>query len=121
MIFAIVAAVLAYQRAQASGRKGWVWAIAGLAVYIGVQLLIGVAAGMIIMVGILALDWPESAITDYELPINIVAIAFAFAATWGLLKFLDRMPREEVVMQPPPPPPTFSSEPAVTPPGDPAD
>lgn len=110
MIFAIVAAVLAYQRAQASGRKGWVWAIAGLGVYIGVQLLVGMAAGMIIMVGVLAFRWSESTISDYELPINIVAIAAAFAATWGLLKFLDRPRREEVAAMPPPPPPTFSSE-----------
>ena len=108
MIFAIVAAFLAYKKALSSGRKGWVWGLAGLAVYIDVQLLIGVAAGMIIMVGILALGWPESAISDYELPINIVAVAGAFAATWGLLKFLDRIPQEEAYAStPPPPPPTF--------------
>jgi hypothetical protein len=114
MIFAIVAAFLAYNKAKASGRKGWVWALAGLAVYIGTQLLIGVAAGMIILVGMFALGWPESMLTAYELPINIIAIAGAFAATWGLLKFLDRVPREEYAGTPPPPPPTFAYEQPVS-------
>lgn len=56
------------------------------------------------------MGWPESAFTDYEFPINIVAIVGALAATWGLLKFLDRIPQEEVAVMPPPPPPTFSHE-----------
>ncbi|MDI1242229.1 MAG: hypothetical protein PSX80_09950 [bacterium] len=107
MLLAIVAAVLAYQKAKASGRNPWLWAFIGVAVYIGVQLLIGVAAGMLILVGIAVLGWSESAFTAYELPINIVAIIGALAATWGLLKFLDRVPAEEIAA-PPPPPPTFS-------------
>lgn len=115
MILAIIAAVLAYQKAKATGRSPWLWAFIGIAVYIGAQLLVGLAAGMVILVGIAGLGWPESAVADYELLINIVAIVFALAATWGLLKFLDRVP-QDAPMMPPPPPPTFGQDtPAASP------
>jgi hypothetical protein len=110
MLLAIVAAVLAYQKAKASGRNAWLWAFIGVAVYIGAQLLVGLGAGVILAIGVGFMGWPESAFTDYELPINIVAIIGALAATWGLLKFLDRIPQEEAYASPPPPPPTFAYE-----------
>ena len=115
MLLAIIAAVLAYQKAKATGRNAWLWVFIGIGVYIGVQLLVGVAAGVLIAVGVAGMGWPESAFTDYELLINIVAIIFALAATWGMLKFLDRIPQEEAYAAPPPPPPTFSHEPSATP------
>ena len=114
MLLAIIAAVLAYRKANASGRSPWLWAFIGIAVYIGAQLLVGLGAGVILAIGVGAMGWPESAFTDYEFPINIVAIIGALAATWGLLKFRDRVPREESYVMPPPPPPTFSyGEPAA--------
>jgi hypothetical protein len=118
MLLAIVAAVLAYQKAKASGRNAWLWAFIGVAVYIGAQLLVGLGAGVLLAIGVGLMGWPESAFTDYELPINIVAIVGALAATWGLLKFLDRIPQEEVPVMPPPPPPTFSYGEAATPPAE---
>ncbi|MEO5860281.1 MAG: hypothetical protein ABIR33_15195 [Pyrinomonadaceae bacterium] len=120
MLLAVIAAVLAYQKAKASGRNPWLWAFIGVGVYIGVQLLIGVAAGVLILIGIALFGWSESAFTAYELPINIVAIIGALAATWGLMKFLDRMPNEEYAA-PPPPPPTFSYEESDAPPTNRAD
>lgn len=105
MLLAIIAAVLAYQKAKASGRNPWLWAFIGVAVYIGVQLLIGVAAGLLILVGVALFGWSESAFTSYEMVINIVAIIGALAATWVLLKYLDRLPPEEAYLSPPPPPP----------------
>lgn len=48
MLLAIIAAVLAYQKAKASGRNAWLWAFIGVAVYIGAQLLVGLGAGVIL-------------------------------------------------------------------------
>ena len=109
MLLAIVAAVLAYQKAKASGRNAWLWAFIGVAVFIGAQLLVGLGAAVILAIGVGFMGWPESAFTDYELPINIVAAIGALAATWGLLKFLDRIPQEAAYASPPPPP-TFAYE-----------
>ena len=118
MILAIVFAVLAYQRAKASGRNGWLWAFLAIGVYVGVQLVIGLAVGFGLGVGVAAFGWPESVFTDYEIVINIVAIVFAVAASWLMLKYLDRMPEEAPIGMAPPPPPSFTS---AEPPSDRAD
>jgi hypothetical protein len=90
MVFAIITAWLAYKRAKDNGRNGILWAIVGLIVYLGTQLLIGAVIGIFFAFGIALLDWPEAIFDDYTLPINIAAIAGAFLASWLLLKFLDR-------------------------------
>ena len=116
MILAIVFAILAYQKAKASGRSGWLWAFIALAVYIGVQLLAGLAIGVLLGIGVAVMGWPESVFTAYEIVINIVAIVGAIVASWLLLKYLDRVPDEQpMMMPPPPPPPTFSNEQGAAP------
>ena len=107
MILAIITAWLAYKRAKASGRNPWLWAFIGIAVYIGAQILMGVPIAIFLAIGIMLFGWPESAFTDYEIPLNIVGVIGAIFASWLLLKYLDRIPDEEIVETPPPPPPTF--------------
>ncbi|HEX6278923.1 MAG TPA: hypothetical protein VFZ49_02800 [Pyrinomonadaceae bacterium] len=117
MILAIIFAVLAYQKAKASGRNAWLWVVIALALYIGVQLAAGIGIGIVLGIGVAVLEWPESVFTDYELPINIVAIILAIFVSWLMLKYLDRIPDEQPMM-PPPPPPTFSEPEAVVSPAD---
>ena len=59
MILAIIFAVLAYQKAKASGRNAWLWVFIAIGVYIGVQLLPGVAIGVVLAIGVGLLGWPE--------------------------------------------------------------
>ena len=59
MILAIVFAILAYQKAKASGRNGWLWVFIAIAVYIGVQLLAGLAIGVVLAIGVGLMGWPE--------------------------------------------------------------
>jgi len=108
MIFAIVTAILAYQRAKETGRNAWLWAIIGASVYIGSQLIVGLAVGVFLGFGVAFLDWPESVFEDYQLGITILGLLGAIAASWLLIKFLSRVPAEEPMMTaPPPPPPQF--------------
>jgi len=107
MIIAILIAVLAYRKANENGRNGILWAIVGLAVFIGTQLLVGAAIGVFFLVGMAMWDWPESMFESYTWPINIVAIVAAGLASWGLLAFLGRQPRSEPGVNQPPPPPSF--------------
>ena len=111
MILAIITAVIAYQRAKATGRNGWLWALIGAAVYIGAQLLVGLGVAVFFILGVALFDWRESILTDYEMLFNIVGIAAAIGASWLLIKYLDRAPQPLPATMPPPPP-TFSSEPA---------
>ena len=111
MIFAIVAAILAYRKARDSGRNGWLWALAAAGVFIGTQWIVSIGAGIFLGLGIALFDWSENIFDDtmYIGPITVVAIAASIFATWLLLRYLDKPTAEEQPADLPPPPPTFGS------------
>ncbi len=96
MIFALITGWLAYKRAVAGGRNGVLWGAIGIGVYIGAQLLVGMGIGIVLGFGVALMEWPESVFDDFALPINIVAIIFAFFASWLLLRFLDKVPGGQI-------------------------
>ena len=110
MIFAIVAAVLAYRRANETGRNGLLWAALGAGVFIGAQLIVSVGAGILLGLGVAFLGWSETIFDDtmYVGPVTVVAIAASILATWLLLRYLstpiDQGPEGSPA---PPPPPSF--------------
>lgn len=99
MIFALITGWLAYKRASSTGRNGLLWGAIGIGVYIGAQMLVGLALGIVLGFGVGLLDWPESVFDDYALPTNIVAIIFAFFASWLLLRFLDKAPGAKIASE----------------------
>jgi hypothetical protein len=111
MIFAIVAAILAYKRASANGRNGWLWALAAAALFIGTQLVISTGAGVLMGFGIALFGWSETMFEDnlYVGPITVVAIGASILATWLLLRYLDKPLAEEADSPRPPPPPSFGT------------
>ncbi len=114
MIFAIVAAIVAYRRARDSGRNGWLWAAAAAAVFILTQWVVAVGAGVLIGIGIAMFGWSESIFdsTMYVGPVTVVAIGASILTTWLLLRYLDKPLAEEQPfdMPPPPPPPIFDRD-----------
>lgn len=107
MLLAIITAILAYRKAKETGRSPWPWAIAGAAVFIGTQLIVGLGVGIFLGLGVAFLGWSESVFDTADIPLRIVGVVLAFVASWGLLKFLDRRPVTETGVSGPPPPPTF--------------
>ena len=111
MIFAIVAAILAYRKASGAGRRGWLWALAAAGVFIGTQWLVSIGAGLLMGLGIGILGWPESILNEmmYIGPITVVAIGASILTTWLLFRYLDKPLAEEIPneLPPPPPPPRF--------------
>ena len=111
MIFAIVAAVLAYRRANENGRNGLLWAFIAAGVFVGTQVGISVGAGILLGFGAGIFGWPEEIFDDprFVWPITGVAIAVSILATWLILRYLDRPAVPDVPTDlPPPPPPTFN-------------
>jgi|RhiMetStandDraft_4_1073278.scaffolds.fasta_scaffold381925_1 hypothetical protein len=104
MVFAIITAWLAYKKANESGRNGILWALIGIGVFIGTQLIVSLGVGVLLGFGILLFGWPETIIDAYTWPITIVAIAASFGASWLLLRYLDRPLSVEDSYSPPPPP-----------------
>ena len=113
MIFAIVVAILAYRRANENGRPGIVWAIAGLAVFIGTQMLVTFGAGILAGLGIAFLDWSEELYDDtmFVGPVTVIALGASVLTSWLLLRYLDKpiVSTPVDMTPPPPPPPTFDS------------
>jgi hypothetical protein len=108
MIFAIVAAILGYQKAKNAGRSGWLWAFIAAVTFIGTQFVAALGLGLILGVILGVTDRPEEDYKIAEFAITAVAVILSLAATWLLLRFLDRVPPEEMSITPPPPPPDFN-------------
>lgn len=105
MLFAIIAAWLAYKKAKETNRNAVLWAFIAVAVFIGTQLLVGVGAGIVIGIGIAAGNWAEDTFDKYSVLINLVAIIASFLSTWGLLRFIGTTPKTHTEEYNPPPPP----------------
>lgn len=105
MLFAIVAAWLAYRKAKETGRNAIKWAFIAVAVFVGTQLIVGLAVGIMLGLGIVLFGWSqEIAEKVYTIPANIIAIFASFGTTWLLLRYLDKIPEEDTFVTPPPPP-----------------
>jgi hypothetical protein len=109
MIFAIVAAILAYRTAKESGRNGFLWAAVGAAVFVGSQSAVSFDAGILLGFGVEFLGWSETIYDETMVwgPITVVALGVSILATWLLLRYLGKPLREDTGdFSPPPPPPT---------------
>ena len=107
MLLAIVFAYLAYKRASDSGRNGIVWAIIAVVTFIGTQILVGLAAALVLVFVALALSWPETHINDYEILLNIIGIIAGIGAGSLVIWYLGRVPEADTNINSPPPPPKF--------------
>src|SRR5215204_3128543 len=102
MLFAIISAVLAYRKANDTGRNGILWAIIAAATFIGTQIVVGLVVGLALGLFLGLSGGTEADFDKYQIIITILAIVLSFGTTWLVLKYLDRVPQEYT---PPPPPP----------------
>ena len=111
MIFAIVAAVLAYRSANANGRNGLLWAVIAAALFIGSQLVVSFGAGILLGLGVEFFGWSETIYDETMIwgPITVVAIGVSILSTWLLLRYLNNPVGDEPDNSPPPPPPMFGN------------
>lgn len=110
MIFAIVAAILGYQKAKSAGRSGWLWAFIAVVTFIGTQFVTAIVLGLIFGIILGVTERPEEEYKMADLAIRALAVILSLVATWLLLRFLDRIPPEELSLTPPPPPPDFNQD-----------
>ena len=104
MIFAIVAAWMAYKRAKEYNRNGILWALFTAGAFIGTQLLVSVGAGVLIGMGIGFQGWAEDTYEKLSLLITTVAIIASIIVTMLILRYLNRVPEETGFINPPEPP-----------------
>ncbi len=103
MIFAIISAILAYRKAKDAGRNGLLWALIAAATFIGTQFVVALFLGIVVGLVIGFTNQPEPNWGNVDIIITIVAVILSFGTTWGVLKYLDRVPPEHTYTPPPPP------------------
>lgn len=104
MILAILAFWWGYKKGRDSGRNGALWSVICGFTFIGIQLLVGLGAAVLLGVGIAMWGWDENALDKYWILVNLVALVPSVLVLWLIFRYLDRVPDEPVVGQPPPPP-----------------
>lgn len=103
MVFAILAAILAYRKANDTGRNGWVWALIAAVTYVGTQFVVAIILGIGLGVVLGLMGRTEDDFKMAEYAVTALAIILSFVTTWLLLRYLDKVPQEEVYNPPPPP------------------
>jgi|CXWL01.1.fsa_nt_gi ABC-type glycerol-3-phosphate transport system permease component len=104
MILIILAIWFGYKKARDTGRNPYLWAAICAGAYIGAQVLVAVAFGFAIGIGIEVAGWSETLYDDLAWVITIVGIAASFLSIWLIFRYLDKIPNDEPPQEPPPPP-----------------
>lgn len=108
MLLVIVAIWLGYSRAKANGKNPYLWAFICAAVFLGLQVIVGIIGGVLIGIGIEMGKFRESAFDDYSFVLSIAAIIVSLIGLTITIKIVDR-PLKEEIATPPPPPPMFGN------------
>ena len=109
IIFMIIAAIFVYRTARDNGYNAILWTFIAVVAFLGVQFLIGILFGVIVLIGNRVWGWPMSVIGDYSFILGLLAIVPAIGAVLLILRHVNTIKDDEPLISPPPPPPTFNS------------
>jgi hypothetical protein len=110
MLLAILFAYFGYKKASESGRNGILWAIIAVLVFLSSQFLLGLAAGITVLIGSISFGWSEKILDENGVILNLFGIAAGLGGGFLVLWYLGRPIRpikEEESIEEPPPPPEF--------------
>lgn len=108
IILIIVLLYQVYKAANENGRSGALWAVIAFIGSLLLQLMIGLACGIVIGIGIEFWGWPDDLLVTMTWPLTIVTLVINVAAIWILIRFLSRVRYEDPFQPPPPPPADFN-------------
>lgn len=95
--------------ARERNRSAILWSLLGIAVWVGAEIVVMFAIGLLYEVGMMVFDWPEPMSPGVKLIAYIVALLAALGSVTVVSRILGRMPTEHSFAVPPPPP-DFHSE-----------
>jgi cytochrome bd-type quinol oxidase subunit 2 len=105
IILVLVLLYQVYKAANENGRNGILWAVIAFIGSILLQLMIGIAYGIVIGLGIEFWGWSPDLLQTFSWPISIATMVINVAAIWLLIKYLSRVQYTDPFQPPPPPPP----------------
>ena len=95
--------------ARERNRSPVAWSLLGIVTWIGTEMVVLVASGLVYGVGIIAFGWPEPVPAGVKLVAYIIALLAAIGSVTLLPRLLARRPPEKSFAGPPLPP-NFHSE-----------
>jgi hypothetical protein len=104
MILLILAIWYGYKKARDTGRNKFAWAAISGGVFIGIQLLVSLAFGIVIGLGQELWGWNASVGSGLSIGASLVALVFSLLGLMLVFRYLDRVPAQPVHTAPPPPP-----------------
>ena len=104
-VFAIISFSIAYRRAKAIGRSGYLWGVIAAATFIltGISLTFG--CRIFLGVGTELWSWSKNTVEIYIIISSIISWVASFGTTWLILRKLRKTSKE--ILSKSPPPPTF--------------
>jgi TRAP-type C4-dicarboxylate transport system permease small subunit len=107
MLLLILAIWYGYKKARDTGRNKFAWAAISGGVFIGIQLVVSLGAGILIGIGQTVWGWNVSVDGGLSIAVSLVALVLSLAGLMLVFRYLDRIP-DEPANTVPPPPPTFT-------------
>lgn len=104
-IFIIIAVFFVYRTAKQNGYRPGLWAVAAIAIFFGIQVLVAVGFGIAVLIAA-GEDGFDALFARFS---SVVGIASSIAGAAGVmlvLRHVNQIPDEHFV-DPPPPPSTF--------------
>jgi hypothetical protein len=91
IIFVIIAAVFVYRTAKSNGHKPVLWTVIAVVAFLGVQIGIGLAAGLVIVLGTMLWGWSPFMVEGYGFLISIVALVPAIGVVMLVLRHVNKV------------------------------
>ena len=110
LIFIVVLSIQIYRTARDNRYNAPTWTAVTAVGFFVIQFLVGLAVGVILLLGASFLDWSPTLLTDYQLFVSLVAMVPAFVFVWLIWRHVNVIRDDGTAPEPPPPPPTFNSE-----------
>jgi len=100
----IIIAIRIYKTAKRSGRNAILWTLAAIGIYLGIQIGVVLAIGIIIVAGQEFLGWEEDYFNKYILLINGISVVSSLLGILLLSNYAGKTPKSETFTEPPSPP-----------------
>ena len=102
LIFIVIVSINVFKQARGNGRNPYLWTTVGVAVFYGIQIGVGMAAGLFVYF-IAGEEGFMTAFSGSALLISIGALIASGAGALAVLWFVSRLPDDPVRSAPPNP------------------